>query len=128
MAVGLASTISGCLVWLRHLAAEFTRTHRLEADATFYPVPRGCGILPQSPDQTHRLPFDPLRAVSRSNREADATSTGAYRWIRAEPPLAKACTCSTVAMLVSPGNVVSSAPWAQPRLTASCSLAPDSSP
>ena len=43
------------------------------------------------------------------------------RWMRAEPPLAKAFTCSSVAMVVSPGNVVSSAPCAQPRLTASCS-------
>ena len=41
--------------------------------------------------------------------------------MRAEPPLAKALTCSTVAIVVSPGNVVSSAPCAQPSLTASCS-------
>ena len=41
--------------------------------------------------------------------------------MRAEPPLAKARTCSRVAMVVSPGKVVSSAPCAQPRLTASCS-------
>ena len=33
-----------------------------------------------------------------------------YRCIRAEPPLAKARTCSNVAMEVSPGNVVNSAP------------------
>ena len=50
------------------------------------------------------------------------------RWMRADPPLAKAFTCSTVAMVVSPGKVVSSAPWAQPRLTASCSEAPLSKP
>ena len=43
------------------------------------------------------------------------------RWIRADPPLAKAFTCSTVAIVVSPGNVVSRAPCAQPRFTASCS-------
>ena len=40
------------------------------------------------------------------------------RWMRAEPPLAKARTWSRLAMLVSPGNVVSSAPWAQPSSTA----------
>ena len=57
-----------------------------------------------------------------------AEYTPLYRWIRAEPPLANARTCSTVAMLVSPGKVVSSAPWAQPRFTASCSVAPESSP
>ena len=44
----------------------------------------------------------------------------AQRWMRAEPPLAKARTCS-VAIVVSPGNVVSNAPWAQPSLTASSS-------
>ena len=32
------------------------------------------------------------------------------RWIRADPPLAKARTCSTVAIVVSPGKVVRSAP------------------
>ena len=37
--------------------------------------------------------------------------------MRAEPPLANAFTCSTVAIVVSPGNVVSNAPCAQPRLT-----------
>ena len=50
------------------------------------------------------------------------------RWMRAEPPLAKVLTCSTVAMVVSPGNVVSRAPWAQPSLTASSGDSPESSP
>ena len=36
--------------------------------------------------------------------------------------------CSTVAMVVSPGNVVSKAPCAQPRFTASCSDSPESRP
>jgi hypothetical protein len=50
------------------------------------------------------------------------------RWILAEPPFANARTCSTVAMVVSPGNVVSNAPWAQPRLTASCGDSPVNKP
>ena len=37
--------------------------------------------------------------------------------MRAEPPFAKARTCSTVAIVVSPGKVVSSAPCAQPSLS-----------
>ena len=49
---------------------------------------------------------------------------GNYRWMRADPPLAKARTCSTVAMVVSPGKVVMRAPCAQPKLTASCSGSP----
>ena len=32
------------------------------------------------------------------------------RWMRAEPPAAKARTCSMVAMVVSPGKVVIRAP------------------
>jgi len=51
-----------------------------------------------------------------------------YRWMRADPPLAKARTCSTVAMVVSPGKVVSSAPCAQPSLTASSGVSPLSRP
>ncbi len=53
---------------------------------------------------------------------------GDYRWIRADPPFANARTCSAVAMVVSPGKVVSSAPWAQPSRTASAALSPVSSP
>ncbi len=44
--------------------------------------------------------------------------------MRADPPLAKARTCSSVAMVVSPGKVVSSAPCAQPSLTASSGGSP----
>ena len=51
-----------------------------------------------------------------------------YRWMRAEPPLANARTCSSVAMVVSPGKVVSSAPCAQPSLTASSGDSPVSRP
>ena len=51
-----------------------------------------------------------------------------HRWMRAEPPLANAFTCSTVAIVVSPGNVVSNAPCAQPRLTASWGVSPVSRP
>ncbi len=47
-----------------------------------------------------------------------------HRWIRAEPPLANARTCSTVAIVVSPGNVVISAPCAHPSLTASSGASP----
>ena len=50
------------------------------------------------------------------------------RWMRAEPPLASALTCSTVAIVVSPGNVVSKAPCAQPSLTASSGSTPVSRP
>src|ERR1700685_216161 len=53
---------------------------------------------------------------------------GGYRCIRADPPCANARTCSTVAMVVSPGKVVSSAPWAQPSLTDSSGDSPLSSP
>ncbi len=51
-----------------------------------------------------------------------------YRWMRAVPPCAKARTCSTVAIVVSPGNVVSSAPCAQPRRTAFSGDSPLSRP
>ncbi len=51
-----------------------------------------------------------------------------YRWMRADPPLAKARTWSTVAMVVSPGKVVNRAPCAQPSLTASSGDSPVSSP
>jgi hypothetical protein len=51
-----------------------------------------------------------------------------YRWMRADPPLAKARTCSTVAMVVSPGKVVSNAPCAHPSLTASSGVSPVSRP
>ena len=44
--------------------------------------------------------------------------------MRADPPLANARTCSTVAIVVSPGNVVSSAPCAQPSFTASSRSSP----
>ena len=44
--------------------------------------------------------------------------------MRADPPLANARTCSSVAIVVSPGNVVSSAPCAQPSLTASSGDSP----
>ena len=46
------------------------------------------------------------------------------RLIRVEPPLANARTSSTVAIVVSPGKVVISAPCAQPRCTASSSEFP----
>ena len=57
-----------------------------------------------------------------------AVRTCRYRWMRAEPPWAKARTCSIVAMVVSPGNVVSNAPCAHPSFTASAGSSPDSSP
>ena len=44
--------------------------------------------------------------------------------MRAEPPLANARTCSSVAIVVSPGKVVSSAPCAQPSLSASSGSSP----
>ena len=47
-----------------------------------------------------------------------------YLWMRAEPHLAKDLTCANVAMVVSPGKVVISAPWAQPSLTASSGDSP----
>ena len=37
------------------------------------------------------------------------------RCTRADPPLASASTSASLAMVTSPGKVVSSAPWAQPR-------------
>jgi hypothetical protein len=51
-----------------------------------------------------------------------------YRAILAEPPWANARTWSRLAIVVSPGKVVSSAPCAQPRRTASSGDAPVSSP
>src|SRR5690348_3744520 len=42
----------------------------------------------------------------------------AQRWMRADPPEAKARTCSRVAIVVSPGKVVIKAPCAQPSFTA----------
>ncbi len=53
-----------------------------------------------------------------------ATAAKFQRWIRAEPPFANALTCSTDAMVVSPGYVVRSAPCAQPSLTASSGDSP----
>ena len=44
--------------------------------------------------------------------------------MRAEPPLANAFTCSNVAMVVSPGNVVSRAPCAHPSFNASAGVSP----
>lgn len=51
-----------------------------------------------------------------------------HLWMRAEPPSAKARTWARVAMVVSPGKVVSRAPWAQPSLTASSGGSPLSKP
>ena len=79
---------------------------------------------------TNRMPVKMGARVTRpseSNKLRRAAWT-TYRWMRAEPPLANAFTCSTVAIVVSPGNVVSSAPCAQPRLTASCGVSPVSRP
>ena len=42
-----------------------------------------------------------------------------HRWMRADPPWASARTWASVAMVVSPGKVVSRAPCAQPRRSAS---------
>ena len=50
------------------------------------------------------------------------------RRMRADPPLAKSRTCESVAIVVSPGNVVIKAPCAHPRLTACCGVSPFSSP
>ena len=51
-----------------------------------------------------------------------------HRWTRAEPPLASASTSGSLAMVTSPGKVVKSAPWAQPRRRASSGDRPESSP
>ncbi len=48
--------------------------------------------------------------------------------MRAEPPLAKARTCSTVDIVVSPGKVVNSAPCAQPNFNDSSGVSPVISP
>ena len=50
------------------------------------------------------------------------------RCIRADPPFANARTCSRVAMVVSPGNVVNNAPCAHPSLIASSGDSPLMSP
>ena len=50
------------------------------------------------------------------------------RWTRAVPPLARASTSSSLAMVVSPGKVVRSAPCAHPSLRASSGALPASSP
>ncbi len=47
-----------------------------------------------------------------------------YRWMRADPPCANCTTWSSVAMVVSPGNVVISAPCAHPSFTASSGVLP----
>lgn len=57
-----------------------------------------------------------------------ARSGSLQRWMRAEAPRAKARTCSRLAMVVSPGNVVRSAPWAHPSFTASAGASPARSP
>ena len=59
---------------------------------------------------------------------AAASDRSSQRWMRADPPLAKARTCSSVAIVVSPGNVVISAPCAQPSLTACSAVSPVSRP
>ena len=65
----------------------------------------------------------PLSALARQRRHGvdaadvlERVGVASHRWIRAEPPLANARTCSSVAIVVSPGKVVSSAPCAQPEL------------
>ena len=45
-----------------------------------------------------------------ADRLSSSKTAAGYLWMRAEPPLAKALTWSSVAMVVSPGNVVSNAP------------------
>jgi hypothetical protein len=72
-----------------------------------------------------------LRAGPSSTREfpamkmkAPGQSGARQRWMRAEPPAAKARTWSRLAIVVSPGNVVSSAPWAQPSFSASSGDSP----
>ncbi len=61
-------------------------------------------------------------------RTSVALVTGRSAWMRAEPPFDSDFTCSTVAIVVSPGKVVISAPCDQPRFTDSCSEAPESRP
>jgi hypothetical protein len=75
--------------------------------------------LPKLPQKSF-LPFVEILIVFSYDRD--------YLWMRADPPLANARTCSRVAMVVSPGKVVISAPCAQPSLTASSSGSPVSRP
>ena len=65
-----------------------------------------------------------LRFAQGDRRLSRANAMSVYRCTRAEPPPARSRTCRSVAIVVSPGNVVSSAPCAQPRLTASCGSSP----
>ena len=59
------------------------------------------------------------RSFSPAPVRSTVRSGDRHRWTRAEPPCAKARTCSRVAIVVSPGNVVSIAPCAHPSLSAS---------
>ena len=76
----------------------------------------------------HRRPGAAVASLYMRSANSLRKRRRRYRWMRAEPPFAKARTCSTVAMVVSPGNVVSSAPCAQPSFTASCGDSPVSRP
>ncbi len=63
-----------------------------------------------------------------SSTLAVTVTAARYLCIRAEPPFANARTWSTVAIVVSPGKVVRSAPCAQPSFTASSGASPVSKP
>ena len=75
-----------------------------------------------------RLNAEATRVLLEDSRGFRLQGKSSHRWIRADPPFAKARTWSTVAIVVSPGNVAMSAPCAQPSLTESSGVSPLSSP
>ena len=81
----------------------------------------GCVAIPPVPCRSWKLAHD-------ASLEVESWRLALYRWMRADPPLANARTWSTVAMVVSPGKVVSSAPCAQPSFTDSSGDSPVSKP
>ncbi len=75
------------------------------------------------------MPVIPRTAmIGEAPAQRARSAIALQRWIRADPPFAKSFTCSSVAIVVSPGNVVRSAPWAQPSRVACSGDSPERRP
>src|SRR5207302_1556588 len=70
----------------------------------------------------------PIGRVVYASRLTSRRPFPPQRWTRADPPLANASTSSRLAMVTSPGYVVSNAPCAQPSRSASSGERPASKP
>jgi hypothetical protein len=122
---------------MRIRVADF-RSAELTAEAQSATARGGKGFPPRQWGDATRRESPARRARSmragksseqRSARRQDTTCpTRLYRWTRADPPLANVSTSSRPVMVTSPGNVVISAPCAQPSRRASAGGLPEISP